>query len=58
MKEKQFEEVIQVQWSQLLYNLTDLSNNSWLFPEISLTLDPFLYILKAGIELTLSDFAK
>lgn len=42
---------------QLLYNLTDFSNNSHWCPGISLTLDPFLYILKAGIELTPSDFA-
>jgi hypothetical protein len=27
-------------------------------PEISLTLDPFLYILKDGVKLTPSDFAK
>lgn len=43
---------------QVLYNLTDLSNKSRLLPGISLTRDPFLYILKDGTEFTPSDFAK
>uniref|UniRef100_A0A2P2IMQ9 Uncharacterized protein n=1 Tax=Rhizophora mucronata TaxID=61149 RepID=A0A2P2IMQ9_RHIMU len=43
---------------QLLCSLTNFSNNSRSWPGISMTCDPFLYILKDGRDVTPSDFAK